>query len=74
MERYLLRAVKKDLNRKMVILPGPRQIGKTWLARELMKEFKNPQYLNYDTSPTQRSSGPTHGRSMRHAVFVKSTR
>ena len=49
MERYLYEPVKKDLTRKMVILTGPRQIGKTWLARELMKEFKNPQYLNYDS-------------------------
>jgi predicted AAA+ superfamily ATPase len=49
MERYLYEPIKKDLTRKMVILTGPRQIGKTWLARELMKEFKTPQYLNYDS-------------------------
>lgn len=48
MERYLYDPIKKDLARKMVILTGPRQIGKTWLAKELMKEFKNAQYLNYD--------------------------
>jgi len=48
MDRYLYEPIKKDLARKMVILTGPRQIGKTWLARELMKEFKNPHYLNYD--------------------------
>ncbi len=49
MERYLYEPIKKDLTRKMVILTGPRQIGKTWLARELMKEFKTPQYLNFDS-------------------------
>lgn len=48
MDRYLYFPIKKDLSKKMVILTGPRQVGKTWLARELMKEYRSAQYLNYD--------------------------
>ncbi len=32
----------------MVFIVGPRQVGKTWLAKEIAKDFSNPLYLNYD--------------------------
>ena len=48
MKRYLYDQILKDLKKKMVFITGPRQVGKTYLAKEVLKEFKNPQYLNYD--------------------------
>jgi len=44
--RYLSENIKKDLARKMVFLAGPRQVGKTTLARELCQDVD--LYLNWD--------------------------
>jgi len=33
--------------KKMVLLTGPRQVGKTTLAKEMMAIFQHPQYLNW---------------------------
>ncbi|MDR1057281.1 MAG: AAA family ATPase [Coxiellaceae bacterium] len=44
--RYLSSQIKKDLNRKMVFVGGPRQIGKTTLAKSLLTS--NQGYLNWD--------------------------
>jgi predicted AAA+ superfamily ATPase len=46
MNRYLTQPITKDLAKKLVILTGPRQAGKTTLSQEL--ESQNPLYLNYD--------------------------
>lgn len=43
--RYLSAAITKDLARKLVLLTGPRQSGKTTLAKGLGKSF---EYLNFD--------------------------
>jgi predicted AAA+ superfamily ATPase len=48
MKRYLDTLVASDLQRKMVLLTGPRQVGKTTLCRQLMAEFEPAQYLNWD--------------------------
>ncbi|MFN0305025.1 MAG: AAA family ATPase [Burkholderiales bacterium] len=42
---YLLR---RDLGRKLVVLTGARQAGKTTMARHLMADFESAQYLNWD--------------------------
>ncbi|MFH1076259.1 MAG: AAA family ATPase, partial [Pseudomonadota bacterium] len=49
MKRYLYEPVKKDISNKMVFLTGPRQIGKTYLAKQVLSEFVHPQYFNYDS-------------------------
>ncbi|MBU1215158.1 MAG: ATP-binding protein [Gammaproteobacteria bacterium] len=48
MKRYLDDLVLYDLASKMVILTGPRQVGKTTLSRQLMTNFDASQYLNWD--------------------------
>jgi len=49
-KRYLHSQILKDLKKKMVFITGPRQVGKTYLAKQIMEEFKKPQYLNYDNA------------------------
>jgi len=46
-KRYLSDQVKADLDRKMVFLGGPRQVGKTTLALQLLNKSKHG-YLNWD--------------------------
>lgn len=48
MERAQKKAILADLKKKMVLLAGPRQAGKTTLAKELRKEFSSSVYLTYD--------------------------
>jgi len=54
MERYLKAQILRDLAKKMVMITGPRQVGKTFLAKQIMAEYRKPQYLNFD-SPDDRS-------------------
>ena len=39
MERYIKQGVFKDLNRKMVFVGGPRQVGKTTFAKNLLETW-----------------------------------
>src|SRR5574340_1310161 len=48
MERSIEPQLLADLQSKTVLLTGPRQVGKTTLARALMPHFADAQYLNWD--------------------------
>lgn len=54
MKRYLTATIRADLVQKMVLLTGPRQVGKTTLAKELMADYQRPQYLNWDVADDRR--------------------
>jgi predicted AAA+ superfamily ATPase len=48
--RYLSQFIKEDLKKKMVFIGGPRQVGKTTFAQNLLKKYNDnhPGYLNWD--------------------------
>ncbi len=47
--RYISKFIKDDLNRKMVFIGGPRQVGKTTLAQRLLADQEtNGRYFNWD--------------------------
>jgi predicted AAA+ superfamily ATPase len=51
--RYLIPQIEKDLARKMVFVGGPRQVGKTTLAKHFLTRGKG--YLNWDVSEHRES-------------------
>lgn len=64
MERYIYKQVIEDLNDKMVFIAGPRQCGKTTLAKDITKKLKG-HFLNYDIDADRslilaREIPPTH--------------
>ncbi|MBU2430932.1 MAG: AAA family ATPase, partial [Proteobacteria bacterium] len=45
MKRYLAEYIREDLDKKIILLTGPRQTGKTTLSKMLENDF---DYFNYD--------------------------
>lgn len=52
MERYLSQEIRRVIKKKLVLVSGPRQVGKTTLAKSIAKTF---EYLNYDSSAHRKS-------------------
>ena len=54
-KRYLTEFVVEDLAEKMVFIGGPRQVGKTTIARDLIaKQFHQSGYYNWDSKSDRR--------------------
>ena len=60
--RYLEEAVHQDLAQEMVFLSGPRQVGKTTLAKTFLNKEAD-RYYNWDNRDDRRadSGGPLAG-------------
>lgn len=54
MKRHCREIIKRDLGKKMVFLTGPRQVGKTYLAKDIACDYRVAQYLNYDNIHDQK--------------------
>lgn len=54
MKRIQTERIIHDLAKKMVFVAGPRQVGKTFVAKQVAKAYQSPLYLNYDSHEDQR--------------------
>ena len=53
--RYLTKYILADLKKKMVFIGGPRQVGKTTLAKSILKEsYPDGRYFNWDYDEDRR--------------------
>jgi predicted AAA+ superfamily ATPase len=55
-DRYLDKKISSDLRQKMVFIGGPRQVGKTTLAKQIGKsQYRKFSYLNWDNIDDRKS-------------------
>ena len=57
-ERDLEAPIKDDLGTKMVFLAGPRQVGKTPLAKHVLSRWRSGAYLSWDNREDVRDLEP----------------
>ena len=55
LHRYLEEPIRNDLAAKMVFIGGPRQTGKTTMARRIAEQCGDYTYLNWDRRPDRES-------------------
>ena len=67
MKRILESSIRSDLEQKLVLLSGPRQVGKTTLARQLYSS--ESEYLNYDSSDDRKAIKSLEWRRDRKLVI-----
>jgi predicted AAA+ superfamily ATPase len=53
-ERSLLPHIREDLDSKIVLVSGPRQVGKTTLARQVVPDRMQQDYLSFDAEDDRR--------------------
>jgi uncharacterized protein len=53
-QRYIQRWVQEDLKSKMVFVAGPRQSGKTTIAKEILQNSESGAYFNLDNDSDRR--------------------
>jgi uncharacterized protein len=69
MKRYLQEIIRKDLEEKMVFLSGPRQVGKTTLARVFL-ETKEDLYYNWDRREDRKAILTGHWPAVRSTIVL----
>lgn len=69
--RYITPNVGNDLKNKMVFIGGPRQVGKTTLAKSILKTSTG-RYLNWDFDDDRQDILQKNGATMISSWFLMS--
>ncbi|RLF61027.1 MAG: ATP-binding protein [Thermoplasmata archaeon] len=67
--RYLKEPIRRDLEDKMVFMSGPRQVGKTTLAKTFLKQ-KDDRYYNWDRREDRRAILPARWPAVKSTIVL----